>query len=305
MKKVKVRIPATIGNLGPGFDVLGMAVSLYTNIEMSVDRFSRRDGTKLDIREKDRNVPRDKNNMIWKAAHEVFKECGKFPVKCTIRADNRIPLSRGLGSSAAARVGGLLCANALCKNKLSKDEILNIASRLEGHPDNVAPAMFGSVVISARYKDEVKYCKLKMGKKLKVVACIPDFEISTEKARKLFPKQISRSEGLKSQNYFALSAVAYMNMDFSILDEATKDYWHQPYRKKLVLGIEEVFEAAKRAGGYGAVLSGSGPTIVALCKNSRPICDKVGKAMVKIFKKHDATSRYAIYDISPEGAVIC
>jgi len=303
MKKVKVRVPATIGNLGPGFDVLGMALDLYTDIEMSIDRFQGVNKTALTVAEKSAAVPTDKKNMIWLAAYEVFKKLGAFPQSCMIKSDNRIPLTRGLGSSAAARVGGLLAANALCRNKLDKQWILNTAARLEGHPDNVAPALIGGVVNSTFHKEEVVYSKIGDGKGLKVVLCIPDFKVSTDKARKVFAGTIDRWKAVKNLSAFTLCISAYFNRNYDILDEGTKDFLHQPYRKKLVPGMDDVFKAAMKAGAYGAVLSGSGSTIAALCPSDNLTrCKKVGLAMVKVFKQAGKKSEYKVAEVSKAGA---
>ncbi len=299
MKTVRVKVPATVGNLGPGFDVLGMALKLYTVIELSIDKLTKKNNTQLIIEEKDSSIPGDKKNIIWLAAKEVFKKTGKYPGKCVIRSDNKIPLARGLGSSAAARVGGLAAANKICGGKLSEQWLLDTAARLEGHPDNVAPAIFGGIVRSSRYKNaKIVYWKIGDGKGLRVVLHIPEYKVITDKARKVFPKEIAHSAACKNMEYFSVSCTAYSRPDYSLLDEATKDFLHQPYRKKLIHNMDKIFRAAMNAGAYGVVLSGSGPVIAALCSNNRVLCNRVGKAMVRASGKYVKKSKYKIVGVA-------
>lgn len=305
MKTVRVKVPATIGNLGPGFDVLGMALKLYTVVEISIDKLTKKNNTQLAIEDKDGSVPKDKKNIIWLAAKEVFENHGKYPGKCIIKSSNKIPIARGLGSSAAARVGGIMAANELCGGKLSKQQILNIASKLEGHPDNAAPAILGGVCISSVYGDEARAVQLSRRLlDLKVALCVPDFEVSTEKARRVFPARIARRDACMSLRNFSLSCIAYRQGDYKLLGESVKDYLHQPYRKKLVPGMERVFKSAVTAGAYGAVLSGSGPTIAALCPDNKVVCDRVGRAMVRASGKYSKKTMYKIVGVDGKGAEI-
>jgi len=280
MKTVKVRVPATIGNLGPGFDVLGMALTMFSEYEISAGGFKKKNRTEYEFKEREAKTYGGKN-IISVAMKKVFDEYGKHPSKCVIKSNNRIPLSRGLGSSAAARVAGIMAANGLCGGKLNINWMLNAVSALEGHPDNAAPAFYGGIVFSAMYESAVYHNRIGDGKRLKVVVNISEGEVLTEKARKVFREMVPRSDACDNLRNLSASCTAWNTGKYGILEKSTVDYLHQPYREKLVPGMKEVFSAALKGGAYGAVLSGSGPTIAAFCPDDDSLCRRVGQAMEK------------------------
>lgn len=313
---VRVRVPATTANLGPGYDVLGLALKLYNTVEIEKsDRLSIEiEGEGAD------SLPKDESNIVYQAAQEVFKTVNGKPLIVNLKLINNIPLARGLGSSAAARVGALVAANRLIGNKLSQDEILKIAARLEGHPDNVTPALVGGLTISylvevkshsripgntGMAKKEVKYLKIGLPEELKIVLAIPDFEVSTKKAREVLPEEVSLEDAVANMGKTALLVSSLAQGNLRLLDIATQDRLHQPYRAKLIPGMERVFKAALANGAKGAFLSGSGSTIAAFSiRNSEEKNKEIGQAMVSAFQKAGHKSYYKILDIDREGTIL-
>ncbi len=214
-------------------------------------------------------------------------------------------MARGLGSSAAARLGALVAANRLVGDKLSQDEILRIAARLEGHPDNVVPALVGGLTASQLLKGEVRYVKYPLRGDLKIVAAIPDFEVSTIEARKVLPKSFSLEDVVATSSNTMLSVGALTGFsEPKVLESSMEDRIHQPYRAKFIPGMEEIFRAAKKAGAQGVALSGSGSTIAAFSiGNDKEKNGEIGQAMVRAFQKVGHRSHYKILDIDQKGAV--
>ena len=211
-------------------------------------------------------------------------------------------MARGLGSSAAARLGGIVAANEICDKKLSEDEIIQIVSKLEGHPDNVVPSFFGGLCVCNFNGKNVKYAKLKMPSDLKAVLCIPDFELSTDKARNILPKTIPHKAAVFNSSRVALFMSAIIQKKYELLSIAMEDKLHQPYRKKLIPGMDDVFNSAKKSGAYGVCISGSGPTILAV--SNEKSAGRIGKVMQKAFAEHNIKSRYLICDFDNEGIKI-
>ncbi len=301
MKTIKIKIPATTANFGSGFDVLGAALKLYNEIEVSVYADTRNDKKPtIEITGEGKGtLPRNEKNVVVQAMKLVFNICKKPLTTYHLRLTNRIPLARGLGSSAAARLGGIVAANEICGRKLSEDEVIQIVSKLEGHPDNVVPSFFGGLCVCNFNGKNVKYAKLKMPSDLKAVLCIPDFELSTNKARNILPKTIPHKDAVFNSSRVALFMSAIIQKKYELLSIAMEDKLHQPYRKKLIPGMYDVFNFAKKSGAYGVCISGSGPTILAVSRQRSAI--KIGKAMQKTFLKHNVKSKYIICDFDNEG----
>lgn len=304
MKLIKVKIPATTANFGSGFDSFGAALSLYNEIEVVVDTST----TKLtiDIEGEGKNtLPRDEKNIVYQAMKKVFDSLHFTPPSLHIKLFNRIPLSSGLGSSAAASLGGLLIANKICYNKyLSNDEILKLAIDLEGHPDNIVPAFLGGFCICYRSNSDAynNYLKLRMPPDLKAVVCAPDFELPTKFARKILPKKVPLADAVFNLSRSALLISAIFDNNYKLIKTAMEDRLHQRYRAKYIPGIDEAFKFALIAGAYGVAVSGAGPSILAISsfKNSK----KVAEALKKGFGVKNIKSRSFILDFSNEGAKI-
>ena len=218
---------------------------------------------------------------------------------------NRIPLARGMGSSAAAIAGGVIAANRLCGNKLSTEEVFRIAAGIEGHPDNVAPAIYGGLCISYSDASGLKCERVSPPEGIDFIVCIPDFELSTEKARKLLPSSISMGDAVFNISRTALLMEALINRKHGLLATATADRLHQPYRKKLIPGFDEIVNLSLKKGALGVFLSGSGPTIMALApgKNARK-SNAIASVMSRVFEKHGINSKTLILPFDKTGARI-
>ncbi|HUW22724.1 MAG TPA: homoserine kinase [bacterium] len=312
MKRVKVRVPATTANLGPGFDVLALALRLYNTVEMEVGSGKSEKKLQIDIvGEGEDNLPRDRRNIVYRAAKLVFDRFHFAPRTLHIKLVNRIPLASGLGSSAAARIGGLASANRLCGGRLSREELLNLAAEIEGHADNVSAAMVGGLTVSCisspkgRKGKKIEIVKLDPPGNLSCVVCIPNFQIMTSRARKILPRTVKFEQAVFTSSRVAMLLAALIRKRYELLGMAMEDRLHQPYRRRLVKGMEVVFEEALRAGALGVSLSGAGPSILAFTASSPPSCaEKVGKAMRKAFAKHKVESRYLVLGIDKQGTKI-
>ena len=251
-----VRAPASTSNLGPGFDCLGVALSLYNQVTI---RSGRAGGG---------------NRMVREAARKFFARanCRRFDFSCDIRGN--VPIGRGLGSSVTVRLGVLHALNEIARTNLSRDELFKLCAELEGHPDNAAPASFGGFTI-ARGPDVQRF---KVSPRLCFILLIPSFEVETIEARRLFPPDILRSNAARNTANVAAIAAAFATRDYKRLRGCFVDYLHQPFRKKLVPFLDPVITAAERAGALGAFLSGSGSAICALALDDSK---KVAAAMLK------------------------
>lgn len=303
MKKIRVRIPATTANFGSGFDCVGAALKLYNEIE--VMQLNKTAGKQLSIEvygEGKGNLPTNERNIVWKAMKKIFDNTNTPLANYHLRLINNIPLARGLGSSSATRIGGLVAANYLTGNKLSMNEIVNIAAELEGHPDNVVPAIFGGFCISYKTDKKIQYLKLNIPKNLVAVLCIPEFEVSTIKARRILPNRIPLKDAVFNSSRVALLIAAILEKKYELLSSAMEDRIHQTYRARLIPGMEKVFQSAKKQGAYGVALSGSGSTILAIC--NKEVANIVGKAMQNTFLKENIKSQYKICNFDNNGVKI-
>ena len=242
MQQVTVRAPASTSNLGPGFDCLGVALSLYNQVTV-------KSGT-----------AGGGNRMVRDAARKFFAvaNCKPFDFSCDILGN--VPIGRGLGSSVTVRLGVLHALNEIAQTNLSRDELFKLCAELEGHPDNAAPASFGGFTI-ARGTDVQHF---NVSPRLRFILLIPSFEISTIEARRLLPADILRTNAARNTANVAAISAAFATRDYKRLRGCFVDYLHQPFRKKLVPFLDRVITAAERSGALGAFLSGSGSAICAL-----------------------------------------
>jgi len=305
---VRVKVPATTANLGPGFDTLGMALSLYNHVEMEET------GTLGELiieveGEGASSIPCDENNVTYLAAQEVFKVTGYCPAGLHIRLLNWIPAARGLGSSAAARVGGLLAANCLAGERLSLDQLLAIAVHLEGHPDNVAPALLGGLVVASRLGEQVLYHRIEVMDGLIAILVIPDFELATQAAVQALPLVIPVKDAVFNIGQACLLVAGFIDGNWDLVGQAMQDRIHQSYRQSLIPGLEKVLAVARKNGALGAALSGAGPTVLALFaeKSDQPDANKVkaeqiGKAMQTAFRHNGVNSTVLLLKPLNKGA---
>ena len=298
LRRVKVKVPASTSNIGPGFDCLGMALELYN--ELVLEKHSEDGPPEVIIQgEGAQSLPKDKSNLMVRAADTVI--AGRFSNRLVFKATNRIPLARGLGSSSAAIVAGLFAANRLLEpSPLTEEQLLDYAVVMEGHPDNVAPAIKGGVMLSIKEHKAVRSLALKPHRELTAVVCIPEFQLETAKARAALPETVLREAAVENVSRALLLASAIERGRWEDLAAAMGDRLHQPYRAPLIPGFRDVIKAALSAGVCGAALSGSGSTILALCRKG-PQTQAIGEAMVKAFAEHGIQSRAEVLAVAPRG----
>lgn len=255
---IKIQIPATSANLGAGFDALGLALTFYNYVEMEQsDRIEISSADGLEI-------PTDEKNLIYISAKDLFKVCGKKLDGLKLIQTSNIPMARGLGSSSACIVAGLVGANHMLGNPLTTDDLVDLAAQIEGHPDNTAPALLGGIVTAVFDGRKVHWVKQEVYTKLKFVAIIPDFELKTEKARACLPTEVSHKDAVYNLSRAALFSASLLTGKFENLRTAVHDKLHQPYRMELIPHCREVFDIAYTHGAYGAFISGAGPTVMAI-----------------------------------------
>jgi homoserine kinase len=293
--RARVRVPATTANLGPGFDTLGLALTLYNEVELAVA-----ESTSVQISGEGASaLALDRSHLVLVSADRLALQMGCAVPGWRLTQVNRIPLARGLGSSSAAIVAGLVAANHLLQAGLSLPELLGLAAAIEGHPDNVAPALYGGLTVCCA--NGTTCCVPFPAPALKVVVAIPDFEVSTEAARKVMPRQIPFADGVFNATHAAMTLAALVSGDFGKLGCAMRDRLHQPYRAHLVPGFEQTMTAATDAGAYGACLSGSGPSIAAFCEDQ---AEAIAAAMVAALLQAGVQARSLVLDVDPDGAKV-
>ena len=307
--KVTAKVPATTANIGPGFDCFGMALPVYnevtieetvmpgTGIEISIISNNQED---LDIM----SIPTDKDNIVYKAVELLYNSIGQTPseLKITIKSD--IPIAKGLGSSASVIVGGLLAANELLGRPADEAALLSIATEVEGHPDNVTPAIVGGMVISSQEDDgSVVYRKLNWPEDWKIMVCVPDYELSTDIARSVIPKEIPLKDASFNLRRSAMFVQAVSTKDESLMKLALTDKLHQPYRMKLVPGLNEIIENLKHEQDVlGCVLSGAGPAVLVITTGNSQ--EKIKDIVKNTWADLNVKSDIQILKVEEKGAVI-
>lgn len=309
--KVSVKVPASTANIGPGFDCLGMALPIYNTITIE-ETVLPGTGIEINILSEDEsvdemifdNIPKDENNLIYKAVEMLYNSIGQEPSELKINIQTGIPIARGLGSSSSIVVGGLLAANKLLGNPADETALLAIATEVEGHPDNVAPAILGGVVLSTQEEDgSLSYCKLEWPDEWDITVCIPDFELSTEIARSILPKEVSMQDAIFNAKHLAMLIQAINTSDAKLMKLALKDKLHQPYREKLVPGMKEIMEAFKHEDGVlGCVLSGAGPSLLVI--SYKYDIDKISSTVKDIWENQNIRAEVKTLKVEQQGAVV-
>ncbi|MGB4028024.1 MAG: homoserine kinase [Acetomicrobium sp.] len=297
-----VIVPASSANVGSGFDSFGVALSLYNRYQV-LDLLPPHTYDIEVIGEGGKDIAAGENNLIIKSFEAAIANFGIPPVGLRLRSYNAIPLSRGLGSSASAIVGGVMLAKAVGKPELSKERLLPLMVELEGHPDNVVPCCMGGFVISAWNGKEVKYVKLPYFKeRIKIVVAVPDVTVDTKKAREALPQEVSLQDAIFNLSRAALLAASWVTGKLENLPWAMEDKLHQPYRAKLFPGGEEILERVKSVPGcLGVAISGSGQSMLAFVKGDPT---RTAKEMCSVFTEKGLRSRFFVLDIDQEGARI-
>lgn len=294
---ITIRVPATSANIGPGFDCLGLALDLWNEAVFTL-------AIEYSVQVKGEGMVRlsaGENNLIIRTAQTLAQRVGKRLPPFHLDCVNRIPLSSGLGSSAAAKLTGLLGANALLGKPLSKEEIMDLATELEGHPDNAAPALLGGLVVSTMEDGKVLAHRIDTGhdSPFCMTIVLPDFHLSTQQARSALPDHVTIKNAVHNIGRAVMVAEAFRNGDLDLLGHAMTDTLHQPYRLQLIPGARAAMEAAKEAGAAAAAISGAGPSIIAFSSKRDPA---IGEAMTRAFEQAGCSGRTLQVKLSNHGA---
>ena len=296
----KVRVPASTANLGAGYDILGCALGLY-----NVFHFDESDAFQMTSDGPfghETDFPMDQTNLVYKAFEHVCQAYQKQPPPLAIHLEINIPPSRGMGSSSTAIVAGLCAGYYWCHGVLDKDHILSLAIELEGHPDNVAPALLGGCQVN--YKTEQgSYItsRINVPERLKWVLCYPDFQLSTKKARQVVPEVLSQSDCVLNMGYLSALLLGFTRDQPDLISYGLKDRLHEPYREVLVPGMAAVRQGAIEAGALGCVLSGAGPSLLALTLDNE---FEIAEKMTSIWKQSGILSNFVIQPMDHQGASI-
>ncbi|MGW8959542.1 homoserine kinase [Paenibacillus sp. NPDC055715] len=300
LKTARVRVPASTANLGPGFDTLGMALSLYAWVELkeSGQTAFHLHGDKMN------GIPQDKTNLIYKVAQMVFREAGISVPELDISMYSDIPLTRGLGSSASAIVGALVAANALIGSPLSDSKLFDMASAIEQHPDNVGASLFGGIITAMWDGKHAKHLRFKPDANLEVMVVIPDFQLSTSKAREVLPAHVSLKDAVYNVSHASMLVAALASCRTDLIAEAMQDRLHQPYRAALVPGMTEILQDAHHYGALGVALSGAGPTLLALADRRENRRSELEQYLTETMCKEGITASVLKLRPESEGAKV-
>jgi homoserine kinase len=300
-QRVVVDVPATTANLGPGFDCLGAAFDLNNRfamrrIEGGGERFELiiegSEGSHL------RGGP---ENLVYRAAQRVWKAAGLEPVALEARVRLAVPPARGLGSSATAIVAGLMGANALVGEPLSKEKLLELAIDIEGHPDNVVPSLLGGLCMTAKAASQRwRVVRCEWTSTVKAVVAIPSIRLSTSEARRAMPKTIPVSDAVVNLGALTLLLQGLRTGNGDLISDGMHDRLHEPYRWRLIKGGDQVKQAAMDAGAWGCAISGAGPSVLALCAEDKGMA--VSRAMVRAWEAAGVASRAPVLDVQTTGS---
>ena len=300
-QRVIVDVPATTANLGPGFDCLGAALDLNNRfamrrIEGGGERFELiiegTEGSHL------RGGP---ENLVYRAAQRVWKAAGLEPVALEARVRLAVPPARGLGSSATAIVAGLMGANALVGEPLSKEKLLELAIDIEGHPDNVVPSLLGGLCMTAKAASQRwRVVRCEWTSTVKAVVAIPSIRLSTSEARRAMPKSIPVSDAVVNLGALTLLLQGLRTGNGDLISDGMHDRLHEPYRWRLIKGGDQVKQAAMDAGAWGCAISGAGPSVLALCAEDKGMA--VSRAMVRAWEAAGVASRAPAPNVQTTGS---
>lgn len=289
-----MRVPAASGNLGSGFDSAGLALALYNEAVADTEL----SGVEISG-EGSEYLPADERNHCVRAMQDLARRTGRTLPPFGLQLRNQIPVGRGMASSGAAVLTGLMLANGLLGQPCSRQDLIDIGTELEGHPDNVAAAVLGGVVVSVWDGDRVEAVKIETPPDMIAVLWVPEAELATKKARAALPAMVSMQDAVFNLSRAALFAAALATGEYERLRTGTEDRLHQPYRAPLVAGLEEIMHTALEHGALASWLSGAGPSVLALCKGET---SQVERAVYEIGCKHAGQGRVLRLPIDPHGA---
>lgn len=303
--KVTVKVPATTSNFGSGFDCFGMALPIYniitieetvlpgTGVEVNVvSNFQNNENFAIE------HIPKDENNIIYKAVEMLYNSIGQTPSELKITIKSSIPIAKGLGSSASIIVGGLLAANELLNKPADEAALLSIATELEGHPDNVTPAIIGGFVMTSLEEDgSIVYRKIEWPEEWILNIMIPDYELVTEISRSVLPAEVPLKDAVFNASRTAMFIEALHTHDENLMKLALQDKLHQPYRSKLVPGLDDIVKDLKHEEDVlGVTLSGAGPAILVVSKKNK--VDKVKDIVTQAWENYNVKT--SVYSFKPE-----
>lgn len=298
----RIRVPASTTNLGAGFDVLGLALQLYLQVDLEETPFA---SPELQLHgEGARDLPAGGENLLWRVARRVFEGENRPVPGVRLRIENQIPLARGLGSSAAAIVAGIGCFEAITGCELPSDRFFQYAFEFENHPDNITAARFGGFTVSAVAESgKVSFFRASIAPKLKILLTVPEFQLETQKARAAIPRTLNLSDAVFNLQRSSLTVAALLNGDFHFLRETLRDRIHQPFRAPLIPGFEEILRLNQEdlPGLAGICLSGAGPSVLAFAEAN---LDGIYLRVAGIFERHGLRSRRFELEVDNQGRVI-
>jgi homoserine kinase len=298
---ITVTVPATTANLGPGFDCLGAALTLYNQFKFSRLQPDAQKAVEITITGTEaQQVLTNSNNLAYQAFAKLYQHLGQLPPPIQIEIQLGVPLARGLGSSATAIVGGLLGANLLAGSPLTQTEVMQMAIAIEGHPDNVVPALLGGCCLAASGKTNWQICDIPWHRDVVAIVAIPNFELSTQQARSVLPPHYTRADAIFNIAHLGLLIRGLETGKAEWLHTALQDRIHQPYRQALIPGYDAVHAAALAAGAYGMVISGAGPTLLAL--GAVTAAEVIATAITAAWAKHEVTAQVQPLQVDFQGA---
>jgi homoserine kinase len=297
-RRAIITVPASTSNLGPAFDAVGLALQLHLKMDLCLrdegDSHLRYSGQDESL------IPCDSSNLIWRVMEIVAGRLGKKLPPFDLQVQNDIPVTKGLGSSASACLAGAAAAGFLCEITLSPEDLLEIAVGFEGHPDNVAPALYGGLVASINGKP-VRCSRCRFPDSWSIVAVTPAFELETKRARSVLPPGVSHADAVFNVQRAAFLMAQIVQGRGEGIREAMADRLHQPYRSPLVPGFCEILEMPDQPGLLGIALSGAGPTVIALAASNAA---QIGESIGAIFRRHDLDSRVRLLKPDHAGLTI-
>jgi homoserine kinase len=296
-RQVTVRVPATSANLGPGFDSIGIALDIYNTVSIEAsDEFGMRlSGEGEDV------LSQGQDNLVYQGVMALYEKLQRTVPPLRISCENWVPLARGLGSSSAALVAGLVAGNEFLGHPLSSQALLQIATRMEGHPDNVTPALFGGLQVAAMNGGTVEHIAVPLAVDLRIVLFVPDFPMLTSEARDVLPRHVSRTDAVFNLSRASLLIAAMATGSIGHLHMAMEDALHQRYRYKLFPALEDIIAAAEESGAAGAALSGAGSSVLAFTLGGE---ERVAEAMAGAGMRAGVDGRTMITRICYSGAQV-
>jgi homoserine kinase len=295
IQKTHIQVPATSANLGPGFDCMALALDLWNDVILD----SAEGEVRVSIEgEGARSLPKDGKNRIAQAAVQVLQKAGADGLGFSIECTNRIPVSSGMGSSAAAAVGGLIAANDAIGSPYSRQNLIQLSLPLEVHADNAVAAFVGGLVILSAEDGRILWRRYELPS-MQVCVVVPDRHLSTVESRSILPEKIDHRDAVFNIGKALLAADALRNADYRLLSEVMQDRLHQPYRLARLPGVEDLIQAAKQAGAAAAVLSGAGPGVIAFADSG---LEEIQNAMLGAARERKLAARGFILHVSNTGA---